>query len=290
MFNAAQGARHPQASAVAYLKTDNSFSMTGKLSPDAPDEAQNPQTRYKYSPVHQDVAVCCVPNAGRIYPYYVKTMWLRSPGGLTAALFGPCVLETEINGVCVKITEETNYPFDLEMTFSIEAAQPAEFNLSFRKPAWAKGFTLEGAVDYREENGLISLRRIWQNGDCIRLSFEAEVKFNSFLDSETLISRGPLLFALPLEGEEQTGRQYPLAGFCDLRYLPTGDPGVDLQLAGKPTFSLEREAFSPEHPWQVLSLTGSLFDCANQCMKPVRLIPLGGSVLRKATFSTTALP
>ena len=61
--------------------------MTGKLHPSDADDLKNPQTRYKYSPTHQDVAVCCVPNAGRIYPYYVKSMWLRTTKGLQAALF-----------------------------------------------------------------------------------------------------------------------------------------------------------------------------------------------------------
>ncbi|HYG19407.1 MAG TPA: beta-L-arabinofuranosidase domain-containing protein, partial [Ohtaekwangia sp.] len=66
LFNAGQGARHPEGHSIAYLKTDNSFSMTGPLHPGAADDKQ---TRYKYSPVHQDAAVCCVPNAGRIFPY-----------------------------------------------------------------------------------------------------------------------------------------------------------------------------------------------------------------------------
>ena len=56
-FNAAQGARHPSEPSIAYLKTDNSFSMTGPLHVDDPQDEQNPQIRYKYSPVHQDVVI-----------------------------------------------------------------------------------------------------------------------------------------------------------------------------------------------------------------------------------------
>jgi DUF1680 family protein len=104
LFNAAQGARHPHESAIAYLKTDNSFSMTGLLHPGDPLDQKNPQTRYKYSPAHQDVAVCCVPNAGRIGPYYVKAMWMRSADGLAACLYGACELQTQVGEAEAQIT------------------------------------------------------------------------------------------------------------------------------------------------------------------------------------------
>ena len=90
-FNAAQGARDPNSSCIAYLKTDNSWYMTGGRNTDSGNARQ---TRYKYSPVHQDVAVCCAPNAGRIAPYFVSRMWMRSSSGLVATLLGPCKLTT----------------------------------------------------------------------------------------------------------------------------------------------------------------------------------------------------
>ena len=90
-FNAAQGARDPHASCIAYLKTDNSYAMTGGRNGDSTDPRQ---TRYTYSPVHQDVAVCCVPNAGRIAPYFVEHMWMRNADGLTATLLGPCTVHS----------------------------------------------------------------------------------------------------------------------------------------------------------------------------------------------------
>ncbi len=60
--------------------------MTGGLNGDTSNEHQ---TRYKYSPVHQDAAVCCVPNAGRITPYYVTSMWMKHEEGSVATLLGP---------------------------------------------------------------------------------------------------------------------------------------------------------------------------------------------------------
>ena len=69
-YNAAQGSRNPAHSCIAYLKTDNSYEMLGTKNGEI--EPDRKQTRYKYSPAHQDVAVCCSPNAGRITPYFLQ--------------------------------------------------------------------------------------------------------------------------------------------------------------------------------------------------------------------------
>ena len=292
LFNAAQGARHPHESAIAYLKTDNSFSMSGLFQLNDHVDEKNPQTRYKYSPAHRDVAVCCVPNAGRIHPYYVKAMWMRSEQGLTAMLYGASNLQTDVDGVAVRITEETNYPFDFELSFSIEVAQPVEFELAFRKPAWVDAFHLDGEYDWHEVNGLIIIKKSWQGSERIHLRFEAGVKVNPF-GGEAYLSYGPLLFALPLEGQVRPGKEYPLAGFQDLYYDLTGSNAADLLLPARDgnaplyPFGVERGVFDEPHPWDSLALTGGLFDAITRQMKPVRLVSMGGTLLRRVTFGRT---
>jgi hypothetical protein len=279
-FNAAQGARHPSHAGIAYLKTDNSFSMTGPLTPGDPQDPKNPQLRYKYSPVHQDVAVCCVPNAGRIAPYYVKAAWMRSPEGLVAALYGASCFQTQVSGAQVKIVQETDYPFDTGITFKVETTQPTEFRLSFRIPGWASSFSLDTDGFTVYEN-LIHIYRTWQTGDQITLRFETEVKIQHW-KNEFIVSYGPLLFCLPLDGEFSPGREYA-PGFRDSFYTLVDSSALQLNLAPTTTFTLERRPFDPSHPFDSLSLTGMLIDPGgNPC--PVRLIPLGASILRRVTF------
>jgi len=130
-FNAAQGARHPGESAIAYCKTDNSFAMTGtKNGEPAGTEAQ---TRFKYSPAHQDVAVCCVPNAGRITPYFVKSMWLKDNEGLISSLLGPCEVQTDFNGVKIHVAEVTDYPFVNTISYNVKVEKKVAFVLKIRK-------------------------------------------------------------------------------------------------------------------------------------------------------------
>lgn len=276
LFNAGQGARHPNESAIAYLKTDNSYSMTGSLHSDDTVDPQNPQTRYKYSPVHQDVAVCCVPNAGRIYPYYVKSMWMRTSNGLIATLYGACELNTFVDDVAVHITEQTNYPFDLAISFAIHVARPVEFELAFRKPAWVSGCEVQTECEWKEENGSIKIHKRWQSEEKIVLRFQAEVKANGFRNEEYFLSYGALVFALPLKSHVKQGKDYPLEGFHDLYYFPEDSTTHVLSPIGR-DLTPEQHPFNAENPWEnAIALT--------QPQSSIRLLPLGGTTLRQTTF------
>ncbi len=288
-FNAAQGARHPSESSscgIAYLKTDNSYSMTGPLHPGDAQDKQNPQLRYKYSPVHQDVAVCCAPNAGRILPTYIKSMWLRSAEGLAAALYGASDLRTQVDGVDVQIAQVTDYPFDLGVTLRFTVAAPVTFTLSLRRPTWASGLTLAGVDKTAERDGWVHVRKTWVSGDQLTLRFAADVTSQRWINGEGFISYGPLLFALPLAGNARGGRAYR-PGFQDRYYDPVA-PIPDLALTRDLPFAVERHGFDPHHPWSSLVLAGELLDAAGGAAHPARLVPLGGSVLRRVTFPIQA--
>ncbi len=239
LFNAGQGARHPGGCGITYLRTDNSVQLTGPLHPGDPPTHHGPQTRYKYSPVHQDVAVCCAPNAGRIYPYYVRSMWMRSAEGLVATLYGPCELKTDVEGSPVRIRETTNYPFDLAVVLTVETDRPTEFELALRVPRWAEGYTLGGAEDYAEHEGFVRIRRCWSGASQITLNFQASARVHPWADGGAYLSHGPLVFALPLVAEPQPGREYG-RGFCDLRYTPAADAVPALALPPRPAFTLAR--------------------------------------------------
>ena len=290
MADATKGARHPHASAITYLRTDNSTTLDGPLHPgDAPTH-QGPQTRYKYSPVHQDVAVCCAPNAGRIYPYFVKAMWLRSDAGLVAALYGPCEVRTEVTGVPVRIVEETNYPFELTVTLTIEVAEPVEFELAFRVPSWSDGVVCLSSdgndVRIPAAAGYGRLRRAWHSGDRVTLAFPAEVTVHEFRPGERYFSRGPLVFARPIAERTAEGRAYPVDGFCDLHCTPQDAAEAQpYRLPQGAVFEVEHRPFDAERTWQSgPTLVGEMLQGANGQPAATRLVPLGGTVLRQVTF------
>jgi uncharacterized protein len=261
-FNAAQGARHPDKSSIAYLKTDNSFAMTGTKN--GADDAK--QTRYKYSPAHQDAAVCCVPNAGRIASYYVQAMWVKDTDGLVANLLGPCQVNTTLGGNRIRIDEVTEYPYQNRFVFTIAAQKP--FVLKIRKPAWVEKFTCSEA--YQAEGDYLQLA-IKAGQTVVRLAFDTSVKQHMFAQKETYFSYGPLVYAYPIAAQEEVGKSFPLRGFFDLKYRPA-DAAMYSYVSGQ----------KPDYQSSVILITAK--NTKTQAVGQIRLVPMSKTILRQVTF------
>ncbi len=268
-FNAAQGARHPEKSCIGYLKSDNAYSLTGSLNNDTADKKQ---TRYKYSPVHQDAAVCCVPNAGRIAPYYIQQMWMKEGDAIVASLLGPCNLSTTINGKKLVIGEETGYPFQNKIRFKMLSA-PGTVTLKIRKPAWAKKFKLSHA--YRLENDYLVLRQQWKANEVIELEFFPEPRLEQDQQKAFYWSYGPLVLAHPVEAIETKGKAFPLPGFYELTYQPVNL--VVYKYSNHPLNPIEGKPGS----FQTL-----FFNPITQQDEPVTLRPMGETILRQVSFDS----
>jgi DUF1680 family protein len=268
-FNAAQGARHPDGHSIAYLKSDNSWSMTGPLNDTLPG---NNQTRYKYSPVHQDVAVCCVPNAGRIAPYYVRSMWMRDADGLVAALYGPSVLKTQVGGRTVTIEQAADYPSEFTMRFVITLETPQKFTLKFRIPAWSDGIK----VNYpgKKAKGYLAVRRTWESGDEVVIALTPKVVVNQDLKNDSYFTYGPLVLAAPIEGTGVITKEYPLPGLFDSHVKANR---LQLFACGENVTVAPAEAGK-------LVFNASLINTANDSLEKVKLVPMGGTLLRQVTF------
>ncbi|HXB34535.1 MAG TPA: beta-L-arabinofuranosidase domain-containing protein [Puia sp.] len=265
-FNAAQGARNPDASCIAYLKTDNSYYMTGGLNGDSSDPRQ---TRYKYSPVHQDVAVCCVPNAGRIAPYFIDRMWMRNSAGLVATLLGPCKLTTTWEGTPLIIREKTVYPDEFSFDFQIIADHPVSFTLAIRKPAWATKQSI--SYVYTEKNGYYLIKRTWQPGESVHLRLYTDVAVCRDRNNETYFTHGPLVLARPISATPEITKRYPLPGFFDYHYRP--DNIVIYAYKGDPIEHSGDDRFEVE-----------VYDTAQRRGARVWLKPMGKTILRQVTF------
>ena len=63
--------------------------------------------------------------------------------GLVAAVYAPCEVHTVLRGTPVHVIEETNYPFQGAVRFTVDPASPLSFPLQLRIPAWAAGATIK---------------------------------------------------------------------------------------------------------------------------------------------------
>ncbi len=264
-FNAAQGARHPDKSCIAYLKSDNSYYMTGGLNGDNSDEHQ---TRYSYSPVHQEAAVCCVPMAGRIAPYYVQYMWLKGDRSLVASVLGPSEINTTLNDQPVTIKEQTQYPFDNTIRFEVNSN--TEFALKIRKPDWVKRFTVSEA--YTEENGFIVIDKLWNGIQTVEITFDAEVTVHDDINGEKYFMYGALVLAKPIESIEEKTKTFPVQAFHNLIYAPKNL--VVYEYAGEPVVADANR----------LVFKTMLLNPVTGKREPVELVPMGKTILRQVTF------
>ncbi|MCX6908149.1 MAG: glycoside hydrolase family 127 protein, partial [Verrucomicrobia bacterium] len=136
-FNSAEGARQRDGKAIQYCTRDNQFEAARK----------GAGSRFKLSPTHDDVAVCCPVTALKFFPYFVNQLWMKaaSGDGLVAVSYAPNELTTTVGGVKVRIVTDTVYPFEDEVRMAITPEKPITFALRLRVPGWAGDTKIEPA-------------------------------------------------------------------------------------------------------------------------------------------------
>ncbi|MCG2617055.1 glycoside hydrolase family 127 protein [Terrimonas sp. NA20] len=266
-LNAAQGARHPRESCIAYLKTDNSYFMTGGLNGDTSIKTQ---TRYKYSPAHQDAAVCCVPNAGRITPYFLQYAWLKDGQNLVANLLGPVELTTVIGGKKIEVREEVSFTDKQTVKFTV-SGNGANFSLMIRKPSWVKKY--HSSVPLTEKDGYLIVSRKWTGGQVVELSFEPAIETHRDNNGEYYFSFGPYVLAHPISATAEVSRSFPIPGFSDLKYKPNDlliykYSSGELPLPGEKSGRFRLNVLNP--------ISGQ--------KETINLEPVGNTILRQVTF------
>jgi hypothetical protein len=266
-YNAAQGSRNPDHSCIAYLKTDNSYEMMGTKNGEV--EAGRNQTRYKYSPAHQDVAVCCNPNAGRITPYFIQSAWMKETDtSLVATLLAPTVVNTSVKHINLKIEEITAYPYLNNFTFKITPEKDIRFILKIRKPEWVR--SIRTKEKYSIKDGYVLIDRKFSTNDQVVLEFVTDVEVREDVNYEKFFTYGELVFAKPIAATEQRGKVYA-PNFEDWMYAPKEkvhygfiDNHQARYVNGKIVLQLKNEI-------------------ANKVEK-IELIPLGKTILRQVSF------
>ena len=279
LYNAAQGARHPNGRSIAYVKTDNAFHALGHVNMDEPQNEE----RAKYSPVHQDVAICCVPNAGRIYPYFVQAMYHRTTRGLSVNLFGAGEVTQNINGSVVHLRQLTGYPFEDAIRFEVDSSKRTDFELRIRVPGWARGVEVKGVEASRDGEWLV-IQRNWKGSTRFDLRFDRALQVVDHHSGTRAIAHGPLLYAWPIEHEEVAGMSYGQSGFHDVYAKPIAARTPNWQLVGDGGFELVEARDRIPGPFDRFALRGTLYNASAGRMEAVELVPFGGTVLRQVSF------
>lgn len=282
-LNAGLGAWHPTLSAVAYLQTDNALAMTGNR-PDLPDDPH--QTRYRYSPVHRQAAVCCVPNAGRLLPTYLRAAVLQSADGPVVALYGPMRTALTVDGADVTVEQRTDYPDELAVEVAVTSIPPRAFSLVLRVPGWATGADVEVAaadggqpaagvaVDRAADR--IVLRGTW-SAQRVRVQFASVPTIERDPRGDGFVRWGPRVLGLPIPDRTTITADHGIAGLVDVAVTPDSDEHDALRLVADPG-GLRVVPGGVEATFRV----------GDDPATTVRLLtPLGTAALRRVTFPLT---
>ncbi|MBM3999513.1 MAG: hypothetical protein FJ297_08250 [Planctomycetes bacterium] len=183
---------------------------------------------------------CCCGNYRRAVAEIPQKVYYRTPdGGIAINLFTASNKTFTIGDRAVAVRQETDYPSEGEVavTFSIPDKSPLAFPFRFRTPAWCDQITVRvngeaprALGDADRERGGHTLRRVWNDGDVVRISMPMRWRFirgRAAQQGRVALLRGPIVYCL---GKDQNAET--LARVADPRDLvidpvSLGDPVRD---------------------------------------------------------------
>jgi len=156
---------------------------------------------------------CCASNMHQGWPKFTQHLWYATPdNGLAALVYSPSEVTANVgNGTLVKIVEETNYPMDDQLAFTIHLVDPTdkavEFPFHLRVPAWCEQATVRvnGVLDQNVEGGEMAvIRRTWKSGDHVELVLPMDIKTSRWYENSIAVERGPLVYGLKMAENWET--------------------------------------------------------------------------------------
>ena len=176
---------------------------------------------------------CCTANMHQAWPKFVKILFMATPdGGLAAVAYAPCQVATTVgDGVAIRVTETTDYPFAGDLRFDIDLDAPCEFAFHLRIPDWAEAAMLTVAGEtsvVRAPGDFHEIRRLWRSGDSMTLTLPMDVRLSAGHQGLLSVYRGPLLFGSRIDEEwTQIAGELPHA---DWEVYPKSDWNYGLAL------------------------------------------------------------
>lgn len=167
---------------------------------------------------------CCPTNLARIFPQIGGLVYAQSKKQVLVNLYAAGTAKLQMDdGSTLKLTQQTEYPWDGKVRLTVDPAQATDFSLKLRIPGWAIGrpvpsdlyrptdakvspvvLTINGEKTDAApgEDGYVHLQRTWKAGDVVELDLPmptrrilANEKVEADRGKVTLM-RGPMVYCL----------------------------------------------------------------------------------------------
>jgi hypothetical protein len=175
---------------------------------------------------------CCQHNHSAGWVYYAENSWMATPdNGLAAQFYTEGSVKAKVgNGTEVTLTENTRYPFEEEIGFTVHTARAVDFPLYLRIPSWcgAPVIRVNGEVVTVASAGAkyIRLSHPWKDGDRIALRLPMQLSIRQWTNNKNSVSinLGPLTYSLKIE-EAYSKKDSKSTAIGDSKWQPQADPG-----------------------------------------------------------------
>ncbi len=201
---------------------------------------------------------CCPSNLSRFIPSLPGYFYAVRGKELYVNLFGSNASTINVGRGEVQLEQQTNYPWDGDVTVRVNGNTAGEFTLMVRVPGWVRGevvpTNLYSYADNRStnpyvvkvngetittalRNGYMPITRKWQSGDVVSLSFDMQprtVKASELIEEDrglVAVERGPLVYCAEWADNANDVFHYVLA---DDPKLSVEQGGFSYAVDGKP--------------------------------------------------------
>ncbi|MDE3068649.1 MAG: glycoside hydrolase family 127 protein [Verrucomicrobiota bacterium] len=174
---------------------------------------------------------CCQHNHSMGWPYFNKHLWFATPDdGLCAAIYAANEVTARVgDGTTVHFQEDTRYPFEETIRFTLRAGKAVTFPLYLRIPGWCPAAAV--SVNGRKlpvtpaADQYARIEREWRDGDSVLLKLPMKVRVQQWTANHDSVSvnYGPLTFSLKI-GERCVRRDSTKTAQTDSGWQKTADP------------------------------------------------------------------
>lgn len=197
---------------------------------------------------------CCPPNTVRTISEVQNYVYNLSDDGLYVNLYGGSQLKTNLkNGENIQVTQTTDYPWDGQVSLTIDKAPKKSFTLSMRIPGWCKGATISVNGKKQEGNFIAGsygqINRTWKDGDKVELNLPMEAKLietNPLVEetrNQIAVKRGPVVYCL--ESNDLSKQDiFQVVIPSDIKFTP-----IDMNIDNSKFTALEGQAYIEKNNW-----------------------------------------
>jgi DUF1680 family protein len=148
---------------------------------------------------------CCPPNITRIIADLDRYIYSSSNEGIEVHQYISSEISFNINDDYIELEQLSGFPWEGSSKITLRKVSGREFSLFIRIPEWDPKMKIEvngENVSFQTNNGYAQIKRTWQEGDEVSLSFNfepglvrsnAKVRYNM---RKACVFRGPLLYCM----------------------------------------------------------------------------------------------